>query len=73
MPIYFQMVRGYSAFMSGVMVLPTAAGLIASVLLGGYLTSLLGYYSPLMLLTSLVMPPAAGLLTTVDADSRLWT
>lgn len=70
MPTYFQAVKRFSAFMSGVMVLPTAAGLVVSVPLAGYLTSLTGYYSPFMLLTSLITPPVTGLLTTLDAASR---
>ncbi|WAO96923.1 Hypothetical protein NCS54_01461800 [Fusarium falciforme] len=73
MPIYFQTVQGLSASMSGVMVLPLAAGLVVSVPLAGYLTSLIGYYSPFMLLNSLITPPAIGLLTRLDAGSRLWS
>lgn len=72
MPIYFQTVKGYSARMSGVMVLPTAAGLVAAVPLAGYLTSLLGYYGPFMLINSLMTPPAAGLLSTLSPDSEVW-
>lgn len=72
MPIYFQTVKRFSAFFSGIMVLPTAAGLVVSVPLAGYLTTFTGYYSPLMLLTSLLTPPATGLLTTLDAGSKVW-
>ncbi|CAH0053879.1 unnamed protein product [Clonostachys solani] len=72
MPSYFQTVKGFSVSMSGVMVLPTAAGLVVSVPLAGYLTTLVGYYSPFMLLNSIITPPATGLLTTLDAGSKLW-
>ncbi|OBS15764.1 hypothetical protein FPOA_13485 [Fusarium poae] len=72
MPTYFQTVKGLSASMSGVMVLPTAAGLVASVPLAGYLTTLVGYYSPFMLLNSIMTPPATGLLTTLDPGSKIW-
>ncbi|KAI8682149.1 hypothetical protein NCS55_00469600 [Fusarium keratoplasticum] len=55
MPSYFQTVKGLSASMSGVMVLPSAAGLVASVPLAGLIT-----------------PPATGLLSTLNAGSKLW-
>lgn len=73
MPTYFQTVKGLSASMSGVMVLPTAAGLVVSVPLAGYLTTLIGYYSPFMLVNSIMTPPATGLLTTLNAGSNIWT
>ena len=73
MPIYFQTVKGLSASMSGVMVLPSAAGLILSVGLSGVLTSLVGYYNPFMILTSVITPPAAGLMTTPDINTKVWT
>lgn len=59
--------------MSGVMVLPSAAGLIVSVSLSGALTTHFGYYNPFMILTSLITPPAAGLLTTLNVDAELWS
>ncbi|KAK1507827.1 uncharacterized protein CCOS01_16133 [Colletotrichum costaricense] len=73
MPTYFQTIKELSASMSGVMVLPTAAGLIVSVPLAGYLTTLIGYYSPFMLLNSIMTPPATVLLTTLNAGSKTWT
>lgn len=72
MPTYFQAVKGFSAFTSGVMILPIAAGLVVSIPLAGYLTSLTGYYSPFMLLTSIMTPPTTGLLTTLDAGTEIW-
>jgi MFS family permease len=72
MPIYFQVVRGLSASKAGVMVLPIAAGLIVSVLSSGYLITLLGYYNPFMILTSLITPVASGLMTTFDVNAELW-
>ncbi|POR35849.1 Uncharacterized protein TPAR_03950 [Tolypocladium paradoxum] len=73
MPIYFQTVKGVSAEMSGIMVLPSATGLIFSVPLAGLLTSRLGYYSPFMILNGVMTPPATGLLTTLNVDSKLWS
>ncbi|EXJ70716.1 uncharacterized protein A1O5_05706 [Cladophialophora psammophila CBS 110553] len=71
MPIYFQAVRGLSASMSGVMVLPVVAGLVLSVFSSGVLTSRLGFYTPFMLSTSVITPPAVGLMTTLGVDATL--
>jgi len=73
MPIYFQTVKGLSASMSGVMVLPSAVGLILSVGSSCVLTSLVGYYNPFMILTSVITPPAAGLMTTLNINAKLWS
>lgn len=72
MPIYLQTVAGMSAARAGVLVLPTAVGLIVSVSLSGILTSHFGYYSPFMILTSVVAPPAVGLLTTLGTTAATW-
>lgn len=72
MPIYFQIVRGTTATMSGVMLLPIAVGLIVTVLLSGFVTSTIGYYSPTMILTSIMTPVAAGLLSTLSQYSKIW-
>lgn len=57
--------------MSGVMVLPAVAGLVLSVFSSGVLTSLLGYYTPFMLSTSVITPPAIGLMTTLGVNATL--
>ncbi|KEZ42291.1 Uncharacterized protein SAPIO_CDS6154 [Scedosporium apiospermum] len=72
MPTFFQIVKGLSAAKSGVMVLPTGAGLILSVPLAGFLTSYFGYYNPFMILNSILSPLAAGLLTTMNPQTNLW-
>ncbi|RYP61578.1 hypothetical protein DL769_007643 [Monosporascus sp. CRB-8-3] len=65
--------RGLSAWMSGVMVLPSAVGLIFSVSLAGFLTSIIGYYKPFTVLTGVIAPIAAGLMTTLGVDTPLWS
>ncbi|KIW56904.1 hypothetical protein PV05_05520 [Exophiala xenobiotica] len=57
--------------MSGVMVLPAVAGLVLSVFSSGVLTSIWGYYTPFMLATSSITPPAVGLITTLDVDAKV--
>ena len=73
MPIYFQTVRGYSPAKSGVMVLPSAVGLIVSFFVSGMLTSKLGYSNPFMITTSMTMPPSTGLISTLNIDAKLWS
>ncbi|KEF59405.1 uncharacterized protein A1O9_04249 [Exophiala aquamarina CBS 119918] len=69
--IYFQGVKGFSATKSGALGLPTIVGLSVSALTAGMLTTALGYYYPLMIVTSITAPVAAGLLTTLDLDESL--
>lgn len=54
-----------TATMSGIMLVPIIVGLIISVTLAGYLTSIVGYCNPFMLATSILTPIANGLLTTL--------
>ncbi|KAK4888318.1 hypothetical protein LTR27_012769 [Elasticomyces elasticus] len=71
MPTYFQVVREYPPAKSGYMLTPIVVGFLIGILLHGGLTSLTGYYAPFMLLGSLLMPLAAGLVTTWNLDSSL--
>ncbi|PIG88023.1 efflux pump antibiotic resistance protein [Aspergillus arachidicola] len=71
MPIYFQVVRGASATVSGVLSLPIAIGVPVAVMCGSSATSLLGYYTPFMIITGILTPIAAGLLTTVSVEQSL--
>jgi hypothetical protein len=72
MPLYFQFSRGMSATMSGAALLPVVVGLVVSVILSGYLTSVVGYYNPSMLATSILTPVANGLLTTLTRTTPIW-
>lgn len=71
MPIYFQAVRSVSATQSGILILPQVVGLIVSVLVSGSVVSVIGYYTPLALLTSVLTPVATGLLTTLVVRESL--
>lgn len=59
---------------SGVMTLPTMLGLILTGTATGGLVALVGYYSPFIILSSIVTPIGAGLLTTltVNATTAHW-
>lgn len=71
MPTYFQAIHGSSATISGVLCLPIVVGLTISILVGSSLTSAIGYYTPFMILTAILSPIAAGLLTTLRTDQSL--
>ena len=64
LPTYYQIVRGYSPAKSGYMLLPIIIGAITGSLVHGAGTSAFGYYTPFMLFASIIMPVAAGLITT---------
>ncbi|KAE8131983.1 major facilitator superfamily domain-containing protein [Aspergillus pseudotamarii] len=70
-PTYLQVVRGASAMASGVLSLPIAIGVPVAVMCGSSAISLLGYYTPFMIVTGILTPIAAGLLTTLSVDQSL--
>jgi hypothetical protein len=62
-------VKGASATKSGIMNLPTILGLVIISMTSGVLVTVLGYYTPFMLVSSVLMAIGAGLLTTFETDS----
>ena len=69
LPTYYQIVRGYSPAKSGYMLLPSIIGAIIGSLVHGAGTSVFGYYTPFMLFASIMMPVAAGLITTFKINT----
>ncbi|KAI0588076.1 MFS transporter [Pyrenophora tritici-repentis] len=74
LPIWFQAVKGASATKSGIMNLPAILGLVIISMLAGGAVTTLGYYTPFMLLSSVLMAIGAGLLSTLEVGcgSALW-
>ncbi|MCJ1377221.1 hypothetical protein MMC17_000313 [Xylographa soralifera] len=64
LPVWFQAIQAVSATESGVRNLPLIMSHALVALLAGALITLLGYYTPFMLLSSVLMSSGAGLLTT---------
>ena len=64
LPIWFQAIKDASAIKSGIMSLPFVLGLVIMGISAGILTKRIGYYTPWMLLSSILMPLGAGLITT---------
>ncbi|KAI9683361.1 MAG: hypothetical protein M1829_005433 [Trizodia sp. TS-e1964] len=73
-PIWFQAVKGVSAVDSGIRNLPMILGVVIFSIVGGGLTTVIGYYAPFMILGSVLISVGAGLLTTfaVDTGSDKW-
>jgi hypothetical protein len=69
LPIWFQAIKGASATDSGIMNLPAILGLVIfSILAGGAVTAL-GYYTPFMLVSAVLIPIGSGLLSTLEVDT----
>lgn len=69
LPTYYQVVRGFSPAKSGYLMLPVIIGGTIGSLIHGAGTSAFGYYAPFMLLASVLMPIAAGLMTTFGTST----
>lgn len=74
LPIYFQAIKNVDAVTSGIMLLPMILSVVVASMASGILVSKLGYYNPFFLLSSIMMPIGAGLLSTLTIDSppREW-
>ncbi|KAF2684726.1 MFS general substrate transporter [Lentithecium fluviatile CBS 122367] len=74
LPIWFQAIKGATATKSGIMNLPAILGLVLISIICGGLVTYIGYYTPFMLISSVVMTIGAGLLSTfeVDTNSPKW-
>ncbi|GKU06151.1 unnamed protein product [Fusarium langsethiae] len=71
LPTYYQLVRGYTPVKSGYMILPIIIAATIGSLIHGAGTSVFGYYTPFMILSSVIMPIAIGLITTFEIDTSL--
>jgi predicted MFS family arabinose efflux permease len=64
LPIWFQAIKGASAVKSGIMLLPMILSVVFGTISSGIVISRVGYYTPFFLLSSVIMPIGAGLITT---------
>ncbi|KAJ5295553.1 efflux pump antibiotic resistance protein [Penicillium antarcticum] len=64
LPTYYQVVRSHTPSESGYLIMPILVGMMLGLFLQDIGTTTLGYYAPFMLLASVCMPVAAGLMTT---------
>ncbi|KAF8183479.1 MFS transporter [Mycena galopus ATCC 62051] len=69
LPIWFQAIRGVSAVHSGIDNLPLILSLVVASILAGGLITKIGYYTPFMIASSVIMAVGTGLLSTLDVHS----
>jgi hypothetical protein len=69
LPIWFQAVKGTSALEAGIRFIPTVISLVLASIVGGQITSRIGYYVPGMLATPIIVSIGCGLITTLNQDS----
>lgn len=69
LPLYFQSIQGVSATKSGISIIPLIlSNVIASIVVGGLIT-VIGYYTPFIIVGSIALAVGAGLISTLDVDS----
>lgn len=68
-PIWFQAVKGVSAVESGIRTIPLVLSMVTGTIIAGFGTSKIGYYTQFTWLTSLLLPVAAGLISTWKVDT----
>ncbi|KAI1394362.1 MFS general substrate transporter [Hypoxylon trugodes] len=73
-PFWHQVIGNVTAADSGIRLLPFVLGVVIMAMISGALVSKLGYYAPMMILSSIIAPIGAGLMTTwtVDTSFSKW-
>jgi hypothetical protein len=71
LPIWFQAIKGVSATTSGIDNLPSLIGIVVFAIIAGVLASVIGYYTPFVLISSALTAIAAGMLTTLTVNSGM--
>ena len=69
LPIWFQAVKNVSAVASGIRNLPMILALVIMSVIAGGLVTAIGYYTPFMIASSILMSVGAGLLTTFKVNT----
>jgi MFS family permease len=68
-PIWFQVVKGVSAYESGIRNIPILLAVVVGTIFSGAGTTKIGYYTPFMIASTILTSIGAGLLTTWDLDT----
>ncbi|KAF2464430.1 MFS general substrate transporter [Lindgomyces ingoldianus] len=69
LPIWFQAIKDASAMKSGIDMIPLVLSVVVGSILSGGLVQRFGYYTPFMIMGSILMSIGAGLLTTWTANT----
>lgn len=68
-PIWFQAIKGVSAMDSGIRNLPMILALVLFSIVSGGMVTALGYYTPFMIASSVLMTIGAGLISMFEVDT----
>ena len=73
-PIWFQAIKGTTATESGIRNLPMILGVVIFSVVSGGLVTVIGYYTPWIIFSCIMMSIGAGLISTwkVDSGSAQW-
>ncbi|KAL2850671.1 major facilitator superfamily transporter [Aspergillus pseudoustus] len=71
LPIWLQEIQQLSPTTSGLSLLATELGMVTFSLLGGALVTLLGYYTPFLIASSVISAIGAGMLSTLQPGSSM--
>ncbi|TPX16122.1 uncharacterized protein E0L32_004117 [Thyridium curvatum] len=69
LPIWFQAVKGASAVDSGLMNLPMLIAVVVFSVIAGAVVTILGYYTPFMIASTVLMSVGYGLVSTFKPDT----
>lgn len=70
LPLWFQAIKGTSAMQSGINTIPLVLSVVVGSILSGGLVQRIGYYTPFMIMGSILMAVGAGLATTWNTSTR---
>ncbi|KAI6365763.1 hypothetical protein MCOR25_005252 [Pyricularia grisea] len=71
LPLWYQKVQNNTAEQSGVKMLAMLLPMIFMLLVGGVVLNLIGYYTPMMIVSSIMMALGASLLSSIESDTSV--
>jgi hypothetical protein len=69
LPLWFQAINNVTAVESGIMNIPMILSLVAASIVTGFSISRLGYYTPFIIMSSIIMSIGMELITTFTVDT----
>lgn len=69
LPLWFQAIQNVDAVQSGIRVLPIIVAIVVASMIAGPTVSVVGYYTPFLIASSVVMSVGAGLLMLFKVDT----
>ena len=70
LPIWFQVIQGKSPQSSGLSLLPLLLSIVVAVIASGILTTVIGYYTPMMIAGAMFLIVGSALITTWQPQTK---